>query len=123
MSRPTVLFVCVHNAGRSQMAAGYLQHLAGDKLQVALFHPEEGAVNLYTGQRHANWKQRILAKATSPVCLVPDCRHAADHCEVHHVVPGHGLGGDPSQGRGVCGGVAHTDHDEPSGPRSAYGGR
>ncbi len=26
---PTVLFVCVHNAGRSQMAAGYLQHLAG----------------------------------------------------------------------------------------------
>jgi protein-tyrosine-phosphatase len=32
--RPTVLFVCVHNAGRSQMAAGYLQHLAGDRLDV-----------------------------------------------------------------------------------------
>jgi arsenate reductase (thioredoxin) len=32
--RPTVLFVCVHNAGRSQMAAGYLQHLAGDRVQV-----------------------------------------------------------------------------------------
>ena len=32
--RPTVLFVCVHNAGRSQMAAGYLQHLAGDRIQV-----------------------------------------------------------------------------------------
>ncbi len=31
---PTVLFVCVHNAGRSQMAAGYLQHLAGDKVHV-----------------------------------------------------------------------------------------
>jgi arsenate reductase len=31
---PTVLFVCVHNAGRSQMAAGYLQHLAGDKIKV-----------------------------------------------------------------------------------------
>lgn len=31
---PTVLFVCVHNAGRSQMAAGYLQHLAGDRIQV-----------------------------------------------------------------------------------------
>jgi hypothetical protein len=28
--RPTVLFVCVHNAGRSQIAAGYLQSLAGD---------------------------------------------------------------------------------------------
>ncbi|KQV25607.1 MULTISPECIES: arsenate reductase ArsC [unclassified Microcella] len=33
-SIPTVLFVCVHNAGRSQMAAGYLQHLAGDRVQV-----------------------------------------------------------------------------------------
>ena len=31
---PTVLFVCVHNAGRSQMAAGYLQHLAGDRIDV-----------------------------------------------------------------------------------------
>jgi len=31
---PTVLFVCVHNAGRSQMAAGYLQHLAGDRVTV-----------------------------------------------------------------------------------------
>ncbi|MGI8392941.1 arsenate reductase ArsC [Leucobacter sp. W1038] len=33
-STPTVLFVCVHNAGRSQMAAGYLRHLAGDRIQV-----------------------------------------------------------------------------------------
>ena len=32
--RPTVLFVCVHNAGRSQMAAGFLQHLAGDRVEV-----------------------------------------------------------------------------------------
>src|SRR5262245_14694252 len=32
--RPTVLFVCVHNAGRSQMAAGYLLHLAGDRVHV-----------------------------------------------------------------------------------------
>jgi len=32
--RPTVLFVCVHNAGRSQMAAGYLQHLGGDRVRV-----------------------------------------------------------------------------------------
>ena len=34
MSLPTVLFVCVHNAGRSQMAAGFLQHLAGDRVEV-----------------------------------------------------------------------------------------
>jgi arsenate reductase (thioredoxin) len=32
--RPTVLFVCVHNAGRSQMAAGWLQHLAGGRVEV-----------------------------------------------------------------------------------------
>jgi protein-tyrosine-phosphatase len=31
---PTVLFVCVHNAGRSQMAAGYLRHLAGGRVTV-----------------------------------------------------------------------------------------
>jgi len=33
-STPTVLFVCVHNAGRSQMAAGFLRHLAGDRVEV-----------------------------------------------------------------------------------------
>jgi hypothetical protein len=32
--KPSVLFVCVHNAGRSQMAAGYLNHLAGDRVEV-----------------------------------------------------------------------------------------
>ena len=32
--KPTVLFVCVHNAGRSQMAAGWLQHLAGDQVEI-----------------------------------------------------------------------------------------
>lgn len=33
-SKPTVLFVCVHNAGRSQMAAGFLREIAGDAVQV-----------------------------------------------------------------------------------------
>ena len=32
--QPSVLFVCVHNAGRSQMAAGWLRHLAGDAIEV-----------------------------------------------------------------------------------------
>jgi len=32
--KPTVLFVCVHNAGRSQMAAGWLKHFAGDRVQI-----------------------------------------------------------------------------------------
>ena len=34
MTKPTVLFVCVHNAGRSQMAAGWLRHLAPDTIDV-----------------------------------------------------------------------------------------
>jgi arsenate reductase (thioredoxin) len=36
MSSPiaSVMFVCVHNAGRSQMAQGFLQHLAGDRIEV-----------------------------------------------------------------------------------------
>ena len=32
--KPTVLFVCVHNAGRSQMAAGFLQHLGQGRIEV-----------------------------------------------------------------------------------------
>jgi protein-tyrosine-phosphatase len=40
--KPTVLFVCVHNAGRSQMAAGYLQHLAGDRITVLSAGSEPG---------------------------------------------------------------------------------
>ena len=34
LDRPAVLFLCVHNAGRSQMAAGFLRHLAGDEVDV-----------------------------------------------------------------------------------------
>ena len=33
-AKPAVLFLCVHNAGRSQMAAGWLRHLAGDAVDV-----------------------------------------------------------------------------------------
>ena len=32
--KPTVLFVCVHNAGRSQMAAGFMRELGGDRVEV-----------------------------------------------------------------------------------------
>lgn len=33
-TKPSVLFVCVHNAGRSQMAAGFLRDIAGDRIDV-----------------------------------------------------------------------------------------
>jgi arsenate reductase len=40
--KPSVLFVCVHHAGRSQMAAGYLRHLAGDTIEVRSAGSEPG---------------------------------------------------------------------------------
>lgn len=33
-NKPSVIFVCVHNAGRSQMAAGYMRHLSGGRVEV-----------------------------------------------------------------------------------------
>lgn len=45
--KPSVLFVCVHNAGRSQMAAAWLTHLAGDRIEVRSAGSAPGdAVNL-----------------------------------------------------------------------------
>jgi arsenate reductase len=41
--RPTVLFLCVHNAGRSQMAAGWLRHLGGDRVDVLSGGSEPGS--------------------------------------------------------------------------------
>jgi arsenate reductase (thioredoxin) len=41
-AQPSVLFVCVHNAGRSQMAAGWLRHLAGDAVEVRSAGSEPG---------------------------------------------------------------------------------
>jgi arsenate reductase (thioredoxin) len=32
--KPRVVFLCIHNAGRSQMAAGWMQHLAGNEVEV-----------------------------------------------------------------------------------------
>jgi arsenate reductase (thioredoxin) len=42
-AKPSVLFVCVHNAGRSQMAAGWLRHLAGDAVDVFSGGTDPGA--------------------------------------------------------------------------------
>jgi protein-tyrosine-phosphatase len=41
--RPAVLFLCVHNAGRSQMASGWLRHLAGDSIDVFSGGSEPGS--------------------------------------------------------------------------------
>jgi arsenate reductase len=40
--KPTVLFVCIHNAGRSQMAAGYMRELSGGAVEVRSGGSEPG---------------------------------------------------------------------------------
>jgi arsenate reductase len=45
-AKPTVLFVCVHNAGRSQMAAGFMRELGGDRITVLSAGSEpKGSIN------------------------------------------------------------------------------
>lgn len=60
---------------------------AGNELEAAVFHPQQGAVNLYRMSRFANQKQRDLARAAIPMCSQPFCRHGADACEIHHITP------------------------------------
>lgn len=77
MTRPSVLFVCVHNAGRSQMAAGWLQHLAGDRIEVrsagsapaAHVNPVAVAAMLEVG---------VDVSAGVPTILTPEAVEASD---------------------------------------------
>ena len=75
--RPTVLFVCVHNAGRSQMAAGYLQHLAGDRIDVrsAGSQPAE-QVNPVAVEAMA--EEGVDITAEQPKVLTTDAVQASD---------------------------------------------
>jgi arsenate reductase (thioredoxin) len=75
--RPTVLFVCVHNAGRSQMAAGYLQHLAGDRIDVrsAGSQPAD-QVNAVAVEAMA--EEGIDITAEQPKVLTPESVEQAD---------------------------------------------
>ncbi|WP_020105052.1 arsenate reductase ArsC [Nocardia sp. 348MFTsu5.1] len=68
---PSVLFVCVHNAGRSQMAAGFLAHLAGDAIEVrsAGSAPAE-TINAAAVEAMA--EVGIDISAQSPKILTPD---------------------------------------------------
>ncbi len=45
MAKPKVLFVCVHNSARSQMAEAYLRQMAGDRLEVASAGLEPAPLN------------------------------------------------------------------------------
>ena len=100
--------------GTTMTGAEYLAQLHGAELEVALFHPAEGAVNLYRTQRFANRKQRDLARATMTTCPVPGCRHAADHCEIHHITAwAHGGETNMANLAPVCRYHNRTNDDDP----------
>jgi arsenate reductase len=77
MSIPTVLFVCVHNAGRSQMAAGYLRHLAGDRVRV-LSAGSEPADSLNKVAVAVMAEEGIDIAGAEPELLDPDAVRASD---------------------------------------------
>jgi arsenate reductase len=87
---PSVLFVCVHNAGRSQMAAAWLRHLAGDRVEVRsagsapaeTVNPAVVAAMDEVGIDIADQRPRILttdAVEASDVCVTMGC---GDVCPV-----------------------------------------
>ena len=75
--KPTVLFVCVHNAGRSQMAAGFLTHLAGDQIEVRSAGSEP-ADQLNPAVIEAMREVGIDITAEQPKLLTTDAVQAAD---------------------------------------------
>ncbi|UDY24121.1 arsenate reductase ArsC [Nocardioides sp. Kera G14] len=77
MSAPTVLFMCVHNAGRSQMAAGFLRDLAGDSVAVLSAGSQPGtALNPVAVEAMA--EEGIDISSAAPQFASPELMQAAD---------------------------------------------
>ena len=75
--KPTVLFVCIHNAGRSQMASGYLRHLAGDRIEV-LSAGSAPAASINPVAVQAMAEEGIDISAEQPKILTTDAVKASD---------------------------------------------
>jgi arsenate reductase len=77
--KPSVLFVCVHNAGRSQMAAGFLTHLANGRIEVRSAGSAPGdQVNPVAVA--AMKEVGIDISAAQPKILTPDAVRESDVC-------------------------------------------
>jgi arsenate reductase (thioredoxin) len=74
---PTVLFVCVHNAGRSQMAAGYLSHLANGRVTV-LSAGSQPADQVNPSAVQAMAEEGIDLTAQQPKLLTTDAVRESD---------------------------------------------
>ena len=75
--KPSVIFVCVHNAGRSQMAAGYMAHLSRGRVEVrsAGSMPAE-QINPVAVE--AMLEEGIDIRAEQPKVLTPEAVQASD---------------------------------------------
>ena len=77
MTKPTVLFVCIHNAGRSQMAAGYLRHLSEGRIDV-LSAGSAPAESINPAVREAMLEEGIDLSAEKPKILTTEAVKASD---------------------------------------------
>ncbi|GAA5204365.1 arsenate reductase ArsC [Streptomyces thinghirensis] len=77
--QPSVLFVCVHNAGRSQMAAAWLAHLAGDRVEVRSAGSNPGD-NVNPAAVEAMREVGIDISAEVPKMLTVDAVRESDVC-------------------------------------------
>ncbi|MFD6468531.1 arsenate reductase ArsC [Streptomyces goshikiensis] len=78
-AKPSVLFVCVHNAGRSQMAAAWLSHLAGDRVEVrSAGSAPAGSIN--PAAVEAMREVGIDMSARTPKILTVEAVRASDVC-------------------------------------------
>ena len=75
--KPTVLFVCIHNAGRSQMAAGYLRHLGEGRIDV-LSAGSAPAQSINPAVRDAMLEEGIDLSAEKPKILTTEAVKASD---------------------------------------------
>ncbi|MCP9956225.1 MULTISPECIES: arsenate reductase ArsC [Streptomyces] len=74
----SVLFVCVHNAGRSQMAAGFLRHLAGDRVEVRSAGSAPGD-RVNPAAVEAMREVGVDISAAEPKVLTPEAVRASDY--------------------------------------------
>ena len=77
MSKPSVLFVCVHNAGRSQMGAAYTHHLSGGAVEVRSAGSAPAA-SINPAVRDALLEQGIDISAEAPKILTNEAVEASD---------------------------------------------
>ncbi|MCH7788551.1 MAG: arsenate reductase ArsC [Acidobacteria bacterium] len=77
MKKPTVLFLCVHNAGRSQMAAGWLAHLAGDAIEACSAGSDPGE-EINPAATAAMSEVGIDISSQRPQRWTDDMAHSAD---------------------------------------------